>query len=90
MIFEGIILGALTWLSMIFSFMHLPQWIKRFMLKHFVLTDALSVILTLTFLSGISKSITSVIASIVCGLLVNITLMINRNVNEKPSQVATK
>ena len=90
MIFDGVILGALTWLSMIFSFMHLPEFIKRFLLKHFVLTDCLSVFLTLTFLSGISQSLTSVIASIVCGLLVNLTLMVVNGEQEEQSQVNAK
>ena len=90
MILDGIILGALTWLSMIFSFMHLPKIIKNFLLKHLVFTDFLSVALTFIFLSGISKSITSVIASIFCGLLVNLTLILTRESQESKSQVASK
>jgi len=79
---DGLMLGFLTWLSMIFSFSHLPSRIKGFMLKHFVLTDLISVALTLILLSGISKSITSVIGSIICGLLVNISLYISRSTTQ--------
>ncbi|MBM08061.1 MAG: hypothetical protein CMF69_00555 [Magnetovibrio sp.] len=86
---DGILLGVLTWLSMVFSFKHLHKRIKRFMLKHFVITDILSVILTFVFLSGISKSLTSVIGSIVCGLLVNITLMANKSLSIDSTQTTT-
>ena len=75
---DGILLGVLTWISMLFSFNHLPKAIKRFMMNHFVFTDIISVILTFFCLSSISQSITSVVGSIVCGLLVNITLIFSR------------
>lgn len=71
---DGIILGILTWLSLIFSFKHLPEKIKTLMLKHPVFCDLLATGLCFFFLSGISRSILSVIGSIVCGLLVNFTL----------------
>lgn len=81
---DGILLGFLTWLSMIFSFTHLPERLKRFMLNHFVFTDIVSVALTFICLSSISKSLTSVIGSIVCGLLVNITLTLSKpNTDER-------
>ncbi len=85
---DGILLGILTWLSMIFSFTHLPERIKRFMLNHFVFTDIVSVALTFICLSSISKSITSVVGSIVCGLLVNITLTLSKP-NEEEQVVET-
>ena len=72
---DGIILGMLCYASFVFSFIHFPQFIKNFLLKNFFITDILSVITTFLFLSSISHSILSVIGSIVCGLLVNLTLM---------------
>ena len=72
---EGFILGICTWLSYCFSFMHFPNFIKKLMLKSFFLTDLISVALTFFLMTSISKSVTAVIASITCGLLVNITLI---------------
>ena len=79
---DGLVLGFLTWISFVFSFMHFSPWIKRFMLKHFFFTDALGVVTTFFLLSSISQSITSVIGSITCGLLINITLMLNNMAGE--------
>lgn len=73
---DGLILGFLCYLSFLFSFAHFPQKIKNFLLKNFFITDMISVILTFVFLSSISRSIMSVVGSIFCGLLVNVTLMI--------------
>lgn len=78
---DGLILGFLCYLSFVFSFFHFPQKIKTFLLKNFFITDLLSVILTFMLLSSISKSIMSVVGSIFCGLLVNITLMIYQKVS---------
>ena len=86
---DGLLLGVLTWLSMIFSFKHLHKRIKTFLLKHFIITDILSIALTFLFLSGISKSLTSVIGSIVCGLLVNITLMANKSLSIDSTRTTT-
>ena len=72
---EGFILGICTWLSYCLSFIHFPNFIKKLMLKSFFLTDLISIVLTFLLMTSISKSVTAVIASITCGLLVNITLM---------------
>lgn len=71
---------------MIFSFTHLPRRVKDFMLNHFVFTDIVSVLLTFIFLSSISRSITSVVGSIVCGLLVNITLTLSKDTGAEDSE----
>ena len=72
---EGFILGICTWLSYCFSFIHFPNFIKKLMLKSFFLTDLISVVLTFFLMTSVSKSVTAVIASITCGLLVNLTLI---------------
>ena len=82
----GLILGVLTWLSMIFSFIHLPEKVKAFLLNHFIITDILSILLTFLALSSISQSIASVIGSITCGLLVNVSLVINKYQNGIPKR----
>jgi hypothetical protein len=78
-VYDGFVLGFLTWLSYCFSFAHLPKAIKVLLLKNFFVTDIISIIITFVLLTGISQSVTSVIASITCGLLVNLTLII-RNI----------
>ena len=82
---SGVMLGVLTWLSLVFSFMHLPAWLKRFLLNHFVITDILSIAITFLGLASISHSIMAVVGSITCGLLVNITLMANKKLTIKKS-----
>jgi hypothetical protein len=73
---SGITLGIISYVSFVFSFLHFPEAIKRFLLKNPFLTDCLSVIISFFLLTGISKSIVAVIAAMLCGLLVNITLMV--------------
>ena len=73
---EGLILGFLTWLSYCFSFVHFPNFLKKLLLKSFFVTDIISVAFTFLLMTSISKSVIAVIASIICGLLVNLTLMI--------------
>ena len=75
---DGLILGALTWISFVASFVHFPLQVKSFLLKNFFLTDVLSVVLSFLLLTNISKSIVAVIAAMLCGLLVNLTLMFHR------------
>lgn len=75
---DGLILGVLTWISFVASFVHLPYQVKDFFLKNFFLTDVLSVVLSFLLLTNISKSIVAVIAAMLCGLLVNLTLMFHR------------
>lgn len=78
----GLTLGIVTWASMIATFLHLPKRVKGFLTTHFLITDALATGLTYTFLSGISKSIAAVLGSLTCGLLVNFTLMANKQLND--------
>lgn len=72
---DGLVLGGITWLSYVISFIHFPNFLKRFMLKHFFLTDIISVTFTFFLLSSISQSLGSVVGSMFCGLLVNISLI---------------
>jgi hypothetical protein len=52
------------------------------MLKHFLITDIISICMSFLLLSSISQSLASVIGSIFCGLLINITLIINKKIKE--------
>ena len=71
--YDGLLLGVLTWLSFVISFMHFPLFIKKLLLKNFFITDMMSVITSFLLLTSISKSLVAVIASMFCGLLVNVT-----------------
>jgi len=75
-VYDGLLLGILTWLSFVFSFIHFPKIIKTLLLKNFLITDILSVLTSFFLLTSISKSLVAVIASMFCGLLVNVTLVI--------------
>ena len=73
---DGCILGVITWLSLVFTFQHLPETVKYILLKFPLFCDLLATFICFVFLASISKSILSVVGSIVCGLLVNFTLVI--------------
>lgn len=81
----GMTLGIVAWASMLATFLHLPKKVKTFLTGHFLLTDALATGLTYTFLSGISKSIAAVLGSLTCGLLINFTLMANKQLKDNGS-----
>jgi len=73
---DGLILGTITWLSILFSFRQLPLPIRKLLLKFPLFCDILATGICFVFLSSISQSILSVVGSIVCGLLINLTQMI--------------
>jgi len=81
-VYDGLLLGTLTWLSFVFSFLHLPVYIKTLLLKNFLVTDILSVLTSFFLLTSISKSLVAVIASMFCGLPVNVTLVIYQKYTE--------
>lgn len=76
---DGLILGVITWLSLIFSFQHLPGKVRSILLAFPLFCDVSATLLCFMFLSSISKSLISVIGSITCGLLVNFTLVLYKN-----------
>lgn len=76
---DGMILGMITWLSLLFSFQHLPSRIRLILLKFPLFCDVSATFICFMFLSSISKSLISVIGSITCGLLINFTLVAYNN-----------
>lgn len=70
----GIFLGLLTYLSFLLTFRKLPGIIKRYLLQHHLVADVLGSGVTFFFLSNLSHSITSVVASAIVGLLIDISL----------------
>ena len=73
---EGIILGCVSWISLVLSWWHLPEWIKRFTLRHPVMSDIAAGALVYFFLSSISKSLVAAIGAVFGGLLTNVSLLI--------------
>lgn len=72
---EGLILGGVTWLSLVLTWWHLPNPFKTFTRKHPVISDVAASALTYLTLSSISKSLVAAVAAIFCGLLINFTIM---------------
>lgn len=85
---DGLVLGTITWLSYVFSFIHFPNFLKRFMLRHFFLTDIISVAFTFFLLSSISQSLGSVVGSMFCGLLVNISLIAKNAIDKGNNELS--
>jgi hypothetical protein len=85
MLFTGTILGILAWISILLTFRHIPETIKRFLLRHHFLSDILASGFTLLVLGGISQSISSIIGTVLCTVLVEITLVIHTSL--KPGVV---
>ena len=71
---EGIILGVLTYASMIFTFIKTPKVFQRILLKWKLFTDIGSMMIVYLLLGTISKSIVAIVGAILAGLLVGITL----------------
>ena len=72
---EGIMLGFVTWLSFLLSWLHFPKLIKKFTKKHPFITDIISMGLAYALLTSISKSLIAAIGAVVTGLLVNFTII---------------
>lgn len=83
---DGCILGVITWLSLVFTFQHLPRTAKYILLKFPLFCDLLATFICFIFLASISQSILSVVGSIVCGLLVNFTLVVYKKINYTESK----
>lgn len=71
---DGLILGALSWISAVFSFNHLPRRVQKGLLANRGVAAFLGTGLSFLALSGISHSLTAVVGSITCGLLIDATL----------------
>lgn len=71
----GLFLGVLAWLASMFSWWHMPTWAKRWSLNHFVITDMVMAGLTYYTMAQFSKSIASMVATVVAGMLMNFTMM---------------
>lgn len=73
--FEGLLLGVITWLSMVLTWWHLPNPFKRFTKRHPVMSDLVGSGLAYLALSAVSKSLVAVVGAVTCGLLINFTIM---------------
>ena len=80
---DGIILGIFTWLSILFTYSHLPEKIKNLLIYKTIVADLLATGISFVLLAGISQSIISVVGSITTGLLVNLTLLFYKNTEKE-------
>jgi hypothetical protein len=78
----GLTLGVILALSIIVSFMHWPGFLRRFFLKHFIISDILVSVFTYVILSAVSTSLTAVAAAIVTGFIINMALVIYRKLEK--------
>lgn len=72
---EGLFLGLISWLSLIISWWHLPERIKRFCLNHPLLSDLSAGVFVYMVLSSISKSLVAAVGTVFAGLLVNFSIL---------------
>jgi hypothetical protein len=70
----GFWLGVISFMSLVLSFMNLPPFMRRWLVKHRLITDLAAGALVFFLLSSISKSLGAVIGSMLCGLFVNFGL----------------
>jgi hypothetical protein len=79
---EGLVFGAVSYLSLLLSWFHLPNVVKRFSQKHPLLTDIAASTIAYVLISSVSKSLVAVIAAISCGLFVNFTILGVKTIND--------
>ncbi len=73
---EGLFFGFIAWLSIMITWNHLPAIIKLFSLKHPILSDVFITFLTYMTISSITHSLIGAIASMVSGLLVELSFIL--------------
>lgn len=80
---SGLILGAMTFASMVVTFMKLPKRLQGWILRHKLLTDLGAGVIVFLVLGAISKSIVAIVGAITSGLLVGISLELAGKKNVK-------
>lgn len=78
MLFDGALFGILSWASMMVSWTHLPTWLRKFTINHPLFTEIVSTLVTWLTITAITHSLTGVIASVVCCLLLELTMTLLR------------
>ena len=76
---EGLILGLMTFISLVLTFWKLPKRIQQWLFKHKLFTDFGAGITVFMILGTISKSIVAIVGAITTSLLVGATLEITGN-----------
>lgn len=72
---EGLMLGFISWLSILLTWWHMPARVKDWCLNHPVISDITAGALTYFFLSSISKSLVAAVGAVFSGLLINLSIM---------------
>jgi hypothetical protein len=77
---DGLILGIITWFSFCLTFIHLPIQARDLMLRYPIATDAMAAVASFFLLTEVSKSIVAAVASMICGVLVSLSLIIYEHI----------
>ena len=77
---EGLLFGLLIFVSTLISWTHLPQWIKTFTIRHFIISELVFTITTYITVTSISKSLVAVVAAATAGLLANLSVVVYRSI----------
>jgi hypothetical protein len=77
---DGLILGIITWFSFCLTFVHLPIQVRNFLLKYPMATDGAAAVASFFLLTEVSKSIVAAVASMICGVLVSLSLIIYEHI----------
>jgi len=77
---DGLILGIITWFSFCLTFVHLPVQAQKLMLKYPIATDGAAAVASFFLLTEVSKSIVAAVASMICGVLVSLSLIIYEHI----------
>lgn len=72
--FEGLLLGLMTFGSLLLTFWKLPAFFQKQIKKHKFLADITAGAIVYFILGAISKSIVAIVGAIFTGLLVGISL----------------
>jgi ABC-type Fe3+ transport system permease subunit len=72
---EGLILGVVSWLSILGTWWHLPKKAQNFTKQHPLISDIVASALAYILLSSVSKSLIAAVGAIICGLLINYTIL---------------
>lgn len=86
---NGIMLGLMTYATMVVTFLKLPKRLQQWFLKHKLLTDLSAGVIIYLILGAISKSIIAIVGAITGGLLVGLTLEIVGNAKPTDGSGAT-
>jgi hypothetical protein len=74
-VIDGLVLGGISFASMLFTWKNLPTWFKDWCLRHPVAAESISTLTAFLALTNVSSSLVAVFAAAFYGLLANLAMM---------------